>query len=286
MFIANSVMVIFILIVLITCVNILINIFVLKNKYNIVAETYSNDEIKESSINITASDIDIYLINLKWNKDRYKNFLKLYNSTDLSPIGIKTVEAVEGKKIDDIRSLVSEKAYTELIDAERLGYRTKHYQITRGAIGCYLSHLNTYELIVNSDKDFAIIFEDDVKFNTSNILQEIQEKIKVMPSDWDLMLLGCVCYVCHKYDHYYDASKFILLHGYIIKKSSAKKIIELLKDKPIEKQIDSKFSDLILEGKLKVYCLKEQLAVQNNIYNTNIQLPIKRVEGVNPFADL
>lgn len=266
------------------------NIYIRRNNSIITgehfSETLNNNQISNKNIlSITASDLDVYLINLKDSVDRYNNFLKIYNSSDLFPINIIKIDAVDGRKLDNIKDLVSDKAFNELTDAERLGYRTKHYQITRGSVGCYLSHLNTYEKVVQSSKDYAIIFEDDVKFNTMNILQEVQENLTTIPSDWDILLLGCVCYVCHKYDNYYDASKFILLHGYIIKKTSAAKIIKLLKDNPIEKQIDSVYSDLILQGDLKVYCLKKQLAIQNNNYKTNIQMPIKNIKGINPFAN-
>jgi GR25 family glycosyltransferase involved in LPS biosynthesis len=247
--------------------------------FNKRIERFIND-----GVNITATDIDIYLINLERNNERLINFKNKYNNTDLEPIPIKRVNAIDGKKID-AKLYVSDKAYDELLYAEKKGFRTRHYQITRGAVGCYLSHMNTYKMIANGDKEYAIIFEDDVKFNTNKILEEIQNKCKSIKADWDIMLMGCVCYVCNGFNEYYEAQKFILLHAYLIKKESAKKIIELLDNKPIEKQIDSKFSDLAEEGLLKIVCLKEHLAIQNNEFTTTIQLPIKKIPGVNPFLN-
>lgn len=239
----------------------------------------------EKFINMTALDINVYVINLKRNPKRLVNFKKNYEKTDLSHVKFEVIEAVDGKTLD-VQSIITEKAYTELMDAERRGYRIKHYQITRGAIGCYLSHLEAYKRIAESDKDYGLVFEDDVDFNTSEILQDLQNKIRTIHSEWDIMLLGCVCYVCNGYKDYYDAQKFILLHAYIVKKESAKKILEELEGKPIEKQIDSKFSDMAESGKLRVVCLKEQLASQNNNdYKTTIQLPIKKIPGVNPFSN-
>lgn len=249
--------------------------------YNKTREGFDNN-----GINITASDLDVYLINLETNPERLANFKMNYNKTDLEPIPIKKIHAVDGRKIE-IKSIVSDKAYEELMSAEKKGYRTKHYQITRGAVGCYLSHMNTYKEIVKNDKDYALIFEDDVKFNTNEILQEIQNKAQSIKYDWDIMLLGCVCYVCNGFNEYYDAQKFILLHAYLIKKESAIKILKLMDNQPIEKQIDSKFSDLAESGQLKIACLKNHLAIQNNTeYKTTIQLPIKRMPGINPFSNL
>lgn len=268
------------IIILISCTLLIILLTIYHFMYNKKIEGYVNN-----SINITASDINIYLINLKRNPERLENFKKNYDKTDLYPIKLNVIEAIDGKKID-AKAITSEKAYKELSDAERKGFRTKHYQITRGAIGCYLSHLKAYKAIAKGEKDYGLIFEDDVKFNTNELLQELQNRVRTIKSDWDIMLLGCVCYVCNSYKEHYDAQKFILLHAYLVKKESAKKILELLDGKPIEKQIDSKFSDLTASGQLKVVCLKEMLAIQNNAdYQTTIQLPIKRIPGVNPFSN-
>lgn len=264
---------------LLTCSILLILLVFYHIVYNKHIEYYTN------FINITASDIDVYIINLKRNPERLQNFQINYDKTDLHPVKFKVIEAIDGKNID-VRAVTTEKAFKELSDAERKGFRTKHYQITRGAVGCYLSHLNTYKEILNSDKEYGLIFEDDVKFNTNEVLQELQNRVRTIKSDWDIMLLGCVCYICNSFKDYYDAQKFILLHAYLIKKESAKKILDLLEGNPIEKQIDSKFSDMAANGDIKIVCLKEQLAIQNNNdYKTTIQLPIKKIPGVNPFSN-
>ena len=34
--------------------------------------------------------------------------------------------------------------------ADESGYRTKHYQLTHGSLGCYMSHLQLYQHILRS----------------------------------------------------------------------------------------------------------------------------------------
>ena len=70
-----------------------------------------------------------------------------------------------------------------------------------------------------------------------------------------------------------------------MKKSAAIKILEILRNKKITQQIDSELSDMITQGHVNVYCLKSQLAKQQD-FDTNIQTPLKVMPGVNPYTVL
>jgi GR25 family glycosyltransferase involved in LPS biosynthesis len=191
------------------------------------------------------------------------------------------VDAVDGKTID-ISQYVASEAYKDLLTSERNGYRMRHYELTRGAVGCYLSHIKAYEMAASKNTDYVMIFEDDVRLLTNDIAKELNEQLKTIPSDWDVLLLGCVCFVCGKFEAHYEANRFILLHGYVVKCASLPNIISLLKGNPIKQQLDAELSDLVEENKLKVYCLRKKLAMQFNM-GTNIQLPILEDTGINPF---
>lgn len=235
------------------------------------------------SIPLDPSQLDVYLINLDKNKDRLEAFIEQYMSCDLRSHQIKRLSAVDGQKIENIEDKVTPKAFAEIQEVEKTGYRTKHYQLTRGAIGCYLSHMQVYQQIANGDKDYGLIFEDDVIID-KKIFKKLNEVIVNIPDDWDMLLLSCHCIVCEKMDMYYDTGKFFWLHCYIVKKTSANKVISYLNSNKIGKQIDSELSDMIGEGLLKVYCLKESLCKQGNVFQTTIQTPLKVVPGINPFA--
>jgi GR25 family glycosyltransferase involved in LPS biosynthesis len=215
------------------------------------------------------------------NQDRYKRFKKSFAKTDMSDIGFKRIEGVNGRLLD-LNEYLSDESHKKIIKAEKNGYRKYHYELTRGAVGCYLSHLNCYKEIATQKEEYGIIFEDDVKILKPNLLNDINTVIELIPSDWDILLLGCVCFVCGKSSKYYDVNRYFLMHSYIVKKSSARKILHILENEPIEQQIDAKFSDLTEKGLLKIYCLRNKLAVQWDM-GTNIQLPVKNIDGVNPF---
>ena len=232
---------------------------------------------------INFDNTDIYMINLDRNADRLESFIEQYMMCDLRYKQFQRIPAVDGSSLD-IKQYISNFAYKEIMQIEKTGYRTKHYQLTRGAIGCYLSHIKVYELIAAGESDYGIVFEDDVMID-KNVLSKLNKVLPTMDDDWDMLLLGCHCIVCDKFESYYKLEKFFLLHGFVMKKSAAIKILEILRNKKITQQIDSELSDMITQGHVNVYCLKSQLAKQQD-FDTNIQTPLKVMPGVNPYTVL
>lgn len=245
---------------------------------------FKDKNARRSHDEITMSNITIYLINMAKSQDRYKRFKDSIQKSDLRPVGFTRIEGVNGKA-QDLKKLVSPQAYQNIIKSEKTNYRRYHYELTRGAVGCYLSHINVYKSVLKQETEYAIIFEDDVRLIKPNILEEINKVLPTIPEDWDILLLGCVCFVCGKFVNYYDVNRYFLMHGYIVKKSSAEKILHMIENEPIEQQIDARFSDLAERGLLKIYCLRNKLAVQWDM-GTNIQIPVKNFKGVNPFDAL
>lgn len=226
------------------------------------------------------NDVDIYLINMEKNSERLERFIEQYMLSDLRYKQFMRFNAVDGSKID-IKPYVSSHAKEELSEINKKGYRTKHYQLTNGAVGCYLSHLNVMKKIAHGDSPYGLVFEDDVMID-NNIFSRLIKSLEKIPNDWDILLLGCQCILCDKYEKYYDTERFFLMHAYIIKKESAKAVYDFLDKKKIDQQIDSELSDMVQQNKLRVYCLKDTIARQSG-FRTTIQMPLKLMSGVNPF---
>lgn len=240
--------------------------------------------VNNSNPKFVMENFDVYLINLERNADRLEFFIEQYMKSDLRYKQFQRINAVDGSALS-IKEHISDVAFKEIMQIEKTGYRTKHYQLTRGAIGCYLSHLKAYELIAAaSDKEYGFIFEDDAIIDPA-LLGKLNKVIDSMDDNWDMLLLGCICIVCDTQDTYYDINRFFLLHGCIVKRSSATKLINLLKEKQISQQIDSELSDLVAQGHIKVYCLKNKLSNQYN-FETDIQTPLKVMPGINPYTTL
>lgn len=218
-----------------------------------------------------------YLINLDRRPDRLEKFMKTYKESDMNAISLSKISAIDGSEIDISKVPLSEVAKGELKQIETTGFRSKHYQLTRGAIGCYLSHVKVWRDIVENDHVHGLIFEDDVSLPV-DINEKINTSMKDVPKDWDIILFGFHCKDCENMNNYRKVNRFILLHCYAISNTA---IIKILKTKslfPIQQQIDSYLSELA-EDILNIYTVKNPIINQNGS-RTDIQMPIIKKKNV------
>jgi glycosyl transferase family 25 len=109
----------------------------------------------------------IYVINLASAKERYHRI-----SEQLRELGLTY------KRFDAINGLaLSESEMEALCSIEAV--RSNPTWLTKGAIGCALSHWRVYQQIVADDTDVALVLEDDVIFppNFPQILDAIESQI-------------------------------------------------------------------------------------------------------------
>ena len=105
-----------------------------------------------------------FCINLKRRVDRWKVMESKFRRLNLSA---ERVEAVDGKEI----------FYK---DAEPL---------TRYELGCLLSHRKCFELAKERGYKNFLLLEDDVFF-VPNFNKKLEEALKDIPDDWDMIYLG------------------------------------------------------------------------------------------------
>lgn len=97
--------------------------------------------------------IPVFVINLDRSVDRWKRWERFQDVT--------REPAVDGSKIDvETNPNISLRTKAMIMGREP---RTEHYQInTKGAVGCYMSHVNLLRKIVKMQLPLAIICEDDL----------------------------------------------------------------------------------------------------------------------------
>ena len=212
----------------------------------------------------------IYLINLKRRPDRLKKFLEFYNNSDMKDNSLIKFDAIDGSKLDINSVPLSELAKAELNQLDSTGFRTKHYQLTKGGIGCYLSHVKIWENILKNNYKYALIFEDDAKV-PPNISKIIETELKFIPNDWDIVLLGYICNKCMKFENYNTVERFMLTHCYLISYDCIVKIMKTETLFPITQQIDSLMSEL--SSILNIYSVKDKKVKQFSS-RTDIQAPL------------
>ncbi|XP_036940548.1 procollagen galactosyltransferase 2-like [Acanthopagrus latus] len=178
---------------------------------------------------------EIYLINLKRRSDRRDRML-----STLAVLGINATltEAVDGTALNS--------SQLQAMGVDMLpGYKDPYSGrvLTRGEIGCFLSHYNIWKQVVQQELQQVLLLEDDVRFEPSfgSRLVTIMENVKRVGLEWDLIYVGrkrlqvkepelwvkAVRNLVHPHYSYWTL-------GYILSLNGAKK---LLKANPLNKML-------------------------------------------------
>jgi GR25 family glycosyltransferase involved in LPS biosynthesis len=173
-----------------------------------------------------------YVINLKKDVER-KEFIK--NHFKEHDISFNIFEGVNGLELD-LEKLKTEKT---LKDKER--------PLTKGEIGCYLSHVEIWKKFLSSDKKYCLIFEDDVKLcdDFKNKINTTLTELDKNNSNTDNDIIDAI-YLngemsCKLFFGDYECNKNVIqnnmtnikkpfrlgygMYGYIISREGAKKIL-------------------------------------------------------------
>ena len=215
---------------------------------------------------------EMYLINLDKRPDRLKTTMGNLNQYNYN--NVRRFKAIDSSKFtdDEISSYTQFYARNPIYDNKR----TEHHQLSRGAIGCYLSHLELWKDMTKNKKEKIVIFEDDTLPTINK--HEIDDILAKVPEDWDIILFGGIYRDSkHVFDEIYKLNSFFCMHAYIIK--NTKNVENLItKALPMDMQIDSYLTKLAKEGKLNIYGIyskRHGMWGQNpKINNTNIQTPM------------
>jgi glycosyl transferase family 25 len=239
----------------------------------LVLDKYSTEEFfKNKKLQVqesfTSNDFEVFLIHMEKNADRLENFNKYYYNSDLKFKKFEIFPAIVGKHINLIDH-VSPNGYNQILMTEKTKKRIHHYDLTRGAVGCYLSHLSIYKKLIKSKLKYSIVFEDD-SIMAADFYERLLYGLSVIPDDWDILLLGVMCLKCDIKKDYIKINRFWGTHGYIVKKEGAIKLIEYM-DKPISKQIDADISLLIKRGLINVYAINPIIVAQDTKFGSDIQ---------------
>jgi len=162
------------------------------------------------------------------------------------------------------------------------------------AIGCGISHMNTWKLFLESNEEYAIIFEDDVILEP-DFNDKLEVALKEIPKDYDILYLGCMG--CdnnqkvnilkglsniqflfkipeHKQitDNIAIPSIAYAIHGYVVSRKGAKLLLKYL-DGKLNNHIDICIQNLVIDKKIKSYMVTPRIAYQTST-NNNISANI------------
>lgn len=186
---------------------------------------YYNWIISEHFTNDLYNKMDIYVINLK-SRPNKREFMS--NQFKKHNLNVNFFDAINGNELD-----LGELLDDGIISPDK-DKRIKRY-LRKGEIGCALSHITIWKKLLNSNKEYALIFEDDAVLcnDFKPILKSIIDEANTVP--WDILYLNENCYRHFKKecDGPHVTPRIISpnnvgygLYGYVIKKDAVKKYID------------------------------------------------------------
>ncbi len=228
-------------------------------------------EPTESKSSGTGIDYPMYIINLDRRTDRLQETVKLLEDKDFDINNMIRMKATDGAaEWDQLKGIVTDDAMVSIY----AGFRTEHRQLSKGGVGCYISHLKLWGLLLNEEmrEDAIIIFEDDTLPTLA--VDEVRRRLDSVPEDWDIVLLGAFYEDCVNVNqHFCRIKRFFGLHAYIIRKKAAKYLVP--RALPIAQQIDTWLADLSERNEINVYAMIDSGWVQNErVHSTDVQIPL------------
>jgi len=240
----------------------------------------------------------IFCINLDKDNDRYDNLRRSYYASDMKHIQLERYSAILGSTVS-IEQWLSPSATNEFYAVKKNGYRTHHYQLTTGAVGCFLSHYYlAKQLLDDSSVDTYLILEDDVQILPSAYTIMTRE-LEHAPADWDLIAFyyhrvigqpagkptknsmsgGATDSNLYRFKH---VDGFWGMGTYLLNKKGARKIVDEVEQNKIDGQIDAYLSRMSQQNKIRLYA--SNIHISKNVgMDTNIQIEINPISGMNPF---
>ncbi len=214
--------------------------------------------------------IHVYIVNLAKRKKRYKMLVESLNKIVLPQnwkIEINRVNASVGDE-DDV-STYNDWATKEIWHNGKISETIEYWvrNVTKGEIGCYMSHVKTIiETIApykpnDSGKHYFLMLEDDANFNTFEVAFDIKERLKELPTNWDLFYLG-YAFVNNKHrvvnENIYKSGYTYQTHAYMITQEAARKF----------SRIDNIYDDIVAYDEFLTAIHKEHPREDiNNLYD-------------------
>ncbi|MCI4377920.1 hypothetical protein PGIGA_G00208690 [Pangasianodon gigas] len=178
---------------------------------------------------------EIYIINLMRRMDRRERMLR---TLDVLGIEVTLTDAVDGKALNS--------SQLQVLGIEMLPSYQDPYSgrvLTKGEIGCFLSHYNIWKQVVERKQRQVLMLEDDIRFepNFKSRLNTITEDIRQKQLQWDLIYVGRKRLQVKNPERWVKGIKNLVYPdysywtlGYILSLQGAKKLLEA---KPLGKML-------------------------------------------------
>ena len=191
-----------------------------------------------------------------------KKFLSDYFKRKEIPVEWVEDEVVEKDFYDNSPAEWTQKMHTAYPTHE-----TPPRDLSKAEISVAVKHYGCFKRIAASDRQYAIIFEDDVVF-TESFVEDYPRYMNDTPEGWDIIFFGNGCFDRVKnfkegqFAYMLETPMTRCLDSYVITKSACQKILDTLK--PITLPIDYELTYCLMKNDLKVCWWEPSLTNQGS----------------------
>lgn len=202
--------------------------------------------------------MDISVVSLKNALERRAHINKQFMT---QKIEFQYFDAIEPHQIDET--------------LKNTGIELKNCALTKGEIGCFLSHLSLWKKIIDNNLPYMAIFEDDIYLGSE--AKPFLKDNSWIPENVEIIKLEAFSdsvqvELFSKKNLINDRSLFLLkgrhlgTAGYIISNRGARNLFNYISELKVVKPIDDIMFDSYIAKKM-VYQIQPALCVQDFIYN-------------------
>lgn len=204
----------------------------------------------------------IFIVNLERSEPRRKFILGHLHQLGLTGT---VFPAVDGRTLD-LADLERRQIYRDEFAHEKFSR-----SLSMAEIGCALSHVGLYEMLVRENIDVALVIEDDVEL-VDGFAGRLTTIMKELPEGWDVLQLYFTCSDVERISEHlvrFPMKKALPVGapGYVITKRGAQKLID--NAYPIHYPADSLIGRSPRWG-TNVYGASPQLVSVNNVFPSTI----------------
>lgn len=216
---------------------------------------------------IEVDNLYVFCISLQSREDKRHTILNNYPLFNI--IFFDAIDTRD-EKWKNYKHIMNERSSEMLSYNVYRGFRNFHHELTPGAVGCFLSHLNLCQYIVNNQLKYNLVLEDDSQPLIPDFKDFLKMIFKDVPEDADIVLFHYIIPYSRKknkvnkniFSLQQNQFQFWCLDTYLLTLNGAKKILKNF-DK-IEMQYDSFLSKLYRQGKINIYFSTHQFVKQVN----------------------
>jgi GR25 family glycosyltransferase involved in LPS biosynthesis len=218
--------------------------------------------------------LNINVIHYTKLKDRKNNILNIFKDKDVNLNFIEEYDAEQINK-ENIKKFYNPDQHEFFEKLKLWNYTGDFRYLTLGEISVAIKQITAIHHISNSKSDYELIIEDDIIPFTENFLDDINNSILQIPSDWDAIFIGNGCgenFIQYKLIDAEKINEFVFkpkhpatncAEAFLLKKHSAKKIYDSIL--PFQLAFDWELAYHFFKLKMNVYWIHPSIFYQGSI---------------------